>query len=72
MQLQARSIFKEHFLSAVVVRWNKRRRKLCMTLPDPIMYVDVGKAIANQVMKEGEIEEATLLPVFLCIRKDKM
>ena len=43
-----------------------------MSLPDPVVDVDVGKAIPNKIVKEWEVEEATLLPVLLGVGEDKM
>ena len=36
------------------------------------MDVDVGQAVANEVVEEGEVEKAPLLPVLLRVREDKM
>ena len=40
--------------------------------PDPVVDVDVGKPVPNEVVEEGEVEETSFLPVFLSIREHKV
>ncbi len=36
------------------------------------MDVDVGKTVSDEVVEEGEVEEAPLLPVLLRVREHKV
>ena len=39
---------------------------------DPVVDVDVGQAVADHVVEEAEVEEATLLPVHLGVGEDEV
>ena len=42
------------------------------SLPNPIMNVDVGKAVTKKIVETGKIEEASFNPILLGITKDKV
>jgi hypothetical protein len=41
-------------------------------LPDPVVDVDVGKTVSDEIMEEGEVKKAPLLPVLLRVREHKV
>ena len=42
------------------------------TVPNPIVNVDVGETIADEVVEEGEVEDTALGPVLGGVAEDEM
>ena len=43
-----------------------------LTVPNPIVNVDVGETIADEVVEEGEVEDTALGPVLGGVAEDEM
>lgn len=41
-------------------------------LPDPVMNINIGQTISNEIVEEGEIKKSSFLPVFLGVAEDKV